>query len=46
MALDNDSISAQKRQLSAHARTERIAVQQLKMKTADATVTIYLGGQR
>lgn len=46
MALDNASISAQKRQLSAHARTARIAAQQLKMKTADATVTIYLGGQR
>jgi cell division protein FtsL len=46
LANDNASAVAEKRSLSAHARTERIATQQLNMKPADSSVTLYLGVQR
>lgn len=42
---DNASAMASKRELSSPARAERIAAQQLNMKPADASVTLYLGAQ-
>jgi cell division protein FtsL len=45
LASDAASASADKRELSSPARAERIATQQLNMKPADASVTLYLGSQ-
>jgi cell division protein FtsL len=45
LASDAASASADKRALSSPARAERIAGQQLNMKPADASVTLYLGSK-
>lgn len=41
LSSDNARLVAEKRQLSAPARTERVAAQSLGMRPADASVTVY-----
>ena len=42
LASNNASALAEKRQLASPARVERIATQNLGMKTVDPSVTVYL----
>jgi cell division protein FtsL len=44
LANDNASALAEKRQLAAPARIERVAAQSLGMRGADAAITIYVSG--